>query len=199
MRSLIRPAVVSLLLFTAATGLIYPAAVTGLAQLLFPSHANGTLIGPRDRPVGSALIGQPFSDPKYFWGRPSATTPVPYNAAASASSNFGPSNPALVDSEVRPRIAQLRAAGSPDTTSIPVDLVTSSASGLDPDITPAAAAYQVGRVARARGLGSDVVRALVARVTEHRQFGVLGEPRVNVLRLNLALDSITGVRAPPRD
>jgi potassium-transporting ATPase KdpC subunit len=199
MRSLIRPAVVSLLLFTAATGLIYPAAVTGLAQLLFPSQANGTLIGPRERPVGSALIGQPFSDPKYFWGRPSATTPVPYNAAASASSNFGPLNPALVDSEVRPRIAQLHAAGTPDSTPIPVDLVTSSASGLDPDITPAAAAYQIGRVAHARGLRADVVGALVARATAGRQFGVFGEPRVNVLRLNLALDSTTGARAAPRD
>lgn len=191
MRSLIRPAVVSLLLLSAATGLIYPAAVTGLAQLLFPGRAHGSLMGPPDRPTGSALIGQPFSDPKYFWGRPSATAPVPYNAAASGSSNFGPSNPALVDSEVGPRISQLRAAGPPDTTPIPVDLVTSSASGLDPDISPAAAAYQISRVARARGLPPDAVRLLVAHATQGRQFGVLGEPRVNVLRLNIALDSAT--------
>lgn len=194
MRSLLRPTVVSFLLFTVGAGVLYPAAVTGLAQLLFPGRANGSLIVRGDRTVGSALIGQPFSDPKYFWGRPSATTPVPYNAGSSAASNFGPSNPALVDSEVAPRIAQLHAADPSNGALIPVDLVTSSGSGLDPAISPAAAAYQVSRVAEARGLAPEAVRRLVARATEGRQWGVLGEPRVNVLQLNLALDSAAVVR-----
>jgi potassium-transporting ATPase KdpC subunit len=194
MRSLLRPTVVSFLLFTVGAGVLYPAAVTGLAQLLFPGRANGSLIVRGDRTVGSALIGQPFSDPKYFWGRPSATTPVPYNAGSSAASNFGPSNPALVDSEIAPRIAQLRAADPSNAAPIPVDLVTSSGSGLDPAISPAAAAYQVSRVAEARRLAPEAVRRLVALATEGRQWGVLGEPRVNVLQLNLALDSAAVVR-----
>lgn len=193
MRSLIRQTVVSFVLFTVGAGVIYPAAVTGLAQLLFPGRANGSLIVRGGRAVGSTLIGQPFSDPKYFWGRPSATTPVPYNAGSSAATNFGPSNPALVDSEIAPRVAQLRAADPRNAAPIPVDLVTSSGSGLDPAISPAAAAYQVRRVAEARRLAPEAVRRLVARATEGRQLGVLGEPRVNVLHLNLALDSAAAV------
>lgn len=189
MRSLIRPTVVMLLLLTALTGLAYPLAVTGLAQLLFPHQANGSLISVGGRPVGSELIGQPFSDPRYFWGRPSATAPMPYNGSASSGSNLGPTNPALAEA-VAARITALQAADPGNTTPVPVDLVTASASGLDPHISPAAAAYQVARVARARGLSATAVGELVAKATEGRQFGVLGEPRVNVLRLNLALDAL---------
>lgn len=174
---------------TLITGLIYPLIMTGLAQALFPRQANGSLIIRDGNAIGSALIGQPFDDPKYFWGRPSGTAPFPYNAAASGGSNLGPTNPALI-AAVKARVAALRAADPGNAAAVPVELVTASASGLDPEISPAAADYQVGRVARARGLPPGIVRKLVAEHTEARQFGILGEPRVNVLRLNLALDAM---------
>jgi K+-transporting ATPase KdpC subunit len=189
MRSQIRPALMLLLLFTVMTGLIYPLVVTGLAQLVFPRQANGSLIVQNGQAVGSTLIGQPFDDPQYFWGRLSATRPYPYNAASSSGSNLGPSNPALLD-QVKARIAALKAADPNNTQPIPVDLVTSSGSGLDPDISVAAAFYQLPRVAKARGLSETAVLALVDKYTQGRQFGFLGEPRVNVLELNLALDGI---------
>jgi len=185
----IRPAIVLFALLAIITGLIYPLVITGVAQAVFPAQANGSLIYRNGQPVGSALIGQPFDDPKYFWGRLSATSPFPYNAAASSGSNYGPLSSALSD-EVQSRIDALKAAGPTNNQPIPVDLVTSSASGLDPHVSPAAALYQVPRVARARGLTEDQVRALVAQFTEGRQFGILGEPRVNVLKLNLALDGM---------
>ncbi|MBK6423491.1 MAG: potassium-transporting ATPase subunit KdpC [Gemmatimonadetes bacterium] len=190
MRTLLRPAVVSLLLLTLLTGVLYPVAVTGIGAALFPHQAAGSQLRAGDRVVGSALIGQPFSGPQYFWSRPSATGPVPYNGALSSGSNLGPSNPALHQA-VADRIAALRAADPDNLAPVPVDLVTASASGLDPHITPAAAEFQAARVARSRGLPVDSVRALVARYTEGRQFGILGEPRVHVLRLNLALDGVT--------
>ena len=183
-----RPALVLLAVLTILTGAVYPLAVTGVAQIALPYQANGSLIERHGRAVGSELIGQPFSDPKYFWPRLSATSPYPYNAASSSGSNLGPLNPALLD-EVAGRIKALRAADPGNAAPVPVDLVTSSASGLDPDISPAAAAYQVERVAKARGLSAAQVRALVARYTQGRQLGFLGEPRVNVLALNLALDA----------
>jgi potassium-transporting ATPase KdpC subunit len=190
-KPLLRPAIVLLTSFTILTGLVYPLIVTGLAQAIFPVQANGSLIrrGQGDRVIGSALIGQPFADPRYFWGRPSATTPFPYNAAASIGSNLGPSNPALA-AAVQARVAALRAADPGNKAPVPVDLVTASASGLDPDISVAAALYQVPRVARARGLSLESLRQLVADHTEARQLGVMGEPRVNVLKLNLALDAV---------
>lgn len=187
MTAQLRPALVSLLLLTLLTGLLYPLAVTGIAQALFPYQANGSLLVQNGQVVGSELIGQNFTDPKYFWGRLSATGPVPYNAAASSGSNLGPLNEALF-AATQARIDALKAADPENTAPIPVDLVTASASGLDPHISPAAAEYQVHRVAAARGLDEAAVRDLVARLTEGRQFGFLGEPRVNVLRLNLALD-----------
>lgn len=187
MRTLIRNALSLLLALTVLTGLVYPLVVTGLAQALFPHAANGSLIVREGQPLGSALIGQPFSDPKYFWSRPSATTPFADNPLASGGSNLGPRNPALL-AAVRQRIAALRAADPGNTAPVPVDLVTASASGLDPQISPAAAQYQIGRVARVRHLPPAQVAALVARATEGRQFGLLGEPRVNVLKLNLLLD-----------
>lgn len=192
MMNLLRPAAVLLGLFTLTTGVAYPFVVTGVAQIAFPEQANGSLILRDGRTVGSALIGQAFDDPRYFWGRPSATSPVSYDARASTGSNIGPTSPALLAS-VRDRVAALRSAhpehaGQP----VPVDLVTASASGLDPDISPAAALFQVGRVARARGLNKDRVRSLVERSVEGRSLGVLGEPRVNVLRLNVALDALAG-------
>ncbi|MBP9201920.1 MAG: potassium-transporting ATPase subunit KdpC [Gemmatimonadales bacterium] len=190
MRTLLRPAVVSLLLLTLLTGVLYPVAVTGIGAALFPRQAAGSQLRAGDRVVGSALLGQPFRGPQYFWPRPSATGPVPYNGALSSGSNLGPSNPALHQA-VADRIAALRAADPDNLAPVPVDLVTASASGLDPHITPAAAEYQAARVARARGLPVDRVRALVARYTEGRQFGILGEARVHVLRLNLALDGVT--------
>jgi K+-transporting ATPase ATPase C chain len=182
-----RPALVMLVLLTIVTGVAYPLVVTGIAQATFPGKANGSLIESGGKALGSALIGQPFADPKYFWSRASATAPMPYNAAASAGSNQGPTNPALAEA-VAARIKALRDADPDNKAPIPADLVTASGSGLDPHISPAAAAYQVGRVARVRGLPVEKVQSLVDAHTEGRQLGVLGEPRVNVLALNLALD-----------
>lgn len=185
----LRPAMLSLLLLTVITGVAYPLLVTGIAQLLFPEQATGTLIVLDGKAVGSSLIGQPFDDPRYFWGRLSATAPFAYNAGASSGSNLGPMNPAL-SKAVQDRVAALHAADPGNPQAIPVDLVTASGSGLDPHISPAAALYQVRRVARARGLDEAAVRQLVERHVEGRQFGLLGEPRVNVLALNLALDAL---------
>lgn len=187
MGKLIRSAIVMLLLMTVITGVAYPLVVTGVAQVLFPSQANGSLIARDGKPIGSTLIGQSFDDPKYFWGRPSATSPQPNNALSSSGSNLGPTNPALTDA-VKQRIDALHAADPGNTAPVPVDLVTASASGLDPEISPAAAAYQVARVAKARGLSESQVRSMVIMATTGRQFGMLGEARVNVLKLNLALD-----------
>ena len=184
----LRPALVALLLFTLITGGIYPALVTGLSQLLFPYQANGSLIVQNGKIVGSELIGQPFADPAYFWGRPSATGPFPYNAGASSGSNQGPTNPALLEA-VKGRIEALKQVDPDNSAPIPVDLVTASGSGLDPHISPAAAFYQVARVAKARGLPTEQVKNLVVENIEDRQWGFLGEPRVNVLKLNLALDA----------
>ncbi len=184
----LRPAVLVLLMMTVLTGLIYPAVVTGIAQVVFPSQANGSLITVGGKTVGSALIGQPFDDPKYFWGRLSATSPYPYNAAASSGSNLGPTNPALAD-EVKARIDALQAADPGNTQPIPVDLVTSSGSGQDPDISVAAARYQAPRVARLRSMDLSRVQQLIQQNTTGRWLGILGEPRVNVLKLNLALDA----------
>lgn len=192
----LRAAVVLFVALTIVTGVAYPVAVTGLAQVLFPSKANGSLIELGDRAVGSRLIGQPFAGVGYFWSRPSATSPVAYNAAASSGSNLGPLNPALTDG-VQVRIAALRAADPENKLEIPVDLVTASASGLDPHITPAAAEFQVARVARERQLSEQTVRGLVRVHTSGRQWGFLGEPRVNVLELNLALAAQSN--SPPKD
>lgn len=187
MRALLRPALVFIALMTLLTGVLYPAAITGLAQLLFPSQANGSLVVVDGTARGSRLIGQPFGAPGYLWSRPSATGPVPNNAAASSGSNLGPSNPALVEA-VAGRIAALRAADSTLTRPVPVDLVTASGSGLDPHLSLAAAAVQVPRIARARGMTTAAVQAVIAAHTEGRFLGVFGEPRVNVLMVNLALD-----------
>jgi K+-transporting ATPase ATPase C chain len=184
----LRPAIVLTLALTVLTGLVYPLIVTGAAQILFPRQANGSLIVQDGTIVGSSLIGQPFDDPGYFWSRPSATSPYPYNAAASSGSNLGPTNPALAEA-VKARIAALRTADPGNPAPVPVDLVTASGSGLDPHISPAGAFYQVGRVARARKLDESAVRGLVERHIEGRQLGLLGEPRVNVLALNRALDA----------
>lgn len=184
----LRIGLLMLVIFSVITGVLYPLAVTGVAQLLFPTQANGSLIVQQGKLEGSALIGQPFSDPKYFWGRISATAPFPYNSQDSTGSNLGPTNPALLD-QVKTRIAALRAMDPANQEPIPVDLVTASGSGLDPDISPAAADYQVERVAHTRHLNVNVVRALVEKYTTGRQLGFLGEPRVNVLELNLALDA----------
>lgn len=188
MSKLLRQSFSLLLLMTVITGVLYPLAATGLAQLIFPRQANGSVIMKDGKPVGSVLIGQSFTDPKYFWGRPSATSPNAYNASASSGSNLGPTNPALTDA-VKWRIAALRAVDPGNTAPVPVDLVTASGSGLDPQISPAAAQYQLARVAKARGLSTAQVQALVNEYTQGRQFGLLGEPRVNVLQLNLALDA----------
>jgi potassium-transporting ATPase KdpC subunit len=189
-----RPAIVLLILFTAITGLLYPVVVTGIAQLTMPGKANGSLLEAGGKAVGSALIGQPFSDPKYFWPRPSATAPYPYNASASSGSNLGPTNPALADA-VAARVRTLREADPGNHAPVPVDLVTASASGLDPDISPAAAEYQIARVASTRGMEPAKVRALVEQATDGRQLGFLGEPVVNVLELNLMLDATHRVPA----
>ena len=180
----------ALLFFTVITGVAYPLVVTGIAQVVFKDKANGSLIVKDDKVLGSGLIGQPFSDPKYFWSRASGTSPQPYNGAASSGTNQGPTNPALKEA-VEGRVKALRDAGGDAAQPVPVDLVTASGSGLDPHISPAAAEYQIARVAKARNIPEDKVRALVARYTEGRQLGVLGEPRVNVLELNLALDAAT--------
>lgn len=207
--SVVRPAVVLLVVLTFLTGLLYPLVVTGLSQAIFSNQANGSLIRSFDIPsagirsdapgiggreqtgrvIGSRWIGQPFDDPGYFWGRPSATVPFPYNAAASSGSNLGPSNPALIEAALA-RLAALRDADPGKLEPVPVDLVTASASGLDPHISVAAALYQLPRVTRARGLDMEAVRRLIAQNTEGRQFGIFGEPRVNVLLLNLALDEV---------
>jgi K+-transporting ATPase ATPase C chain len=183
----LRPVLMVFLLLTLLTGIAYPLLVTGVAQLALPGKANGSLIRREGGYTGSELIGQPFNEPKYFWGRLSATPDFPYNSASSSGSNLGPSNPALVEA-VRARVEALQKADPGNKSSIPIDLVTSSGSGLDPHISPAAALYQVSRVARVRGLSEDQVRRLVEQFTEPRQWGFLGEPRVNVLKLNLALD-----------
>jgi len=188
MTKMIRPALVLFVLLSAITGLLYPLAVTGAAQALLAHQANGSVVLHDGRPVGSALIGQHFSEPRYFWGRPSATTPAPYNAMASGGANLGPLNPALVDA-VQARVAALRAADPTQRTPVPLDLVTTSASGLDPHISPAAARWQAPRVARLRGLAPQQVDQLIVQHTEAPLWGLLGEPRVNVLALNLALDA----------
>jgi potassium-transporting ATPase KdpC subunit len=185
----LRPALVLLFLLTVLTGLVYPALVTVVAQTAFAHQANGSFVFRGTDVAGSTLIGQPFDDPKYFWGRLSATAPFAYNAAASSGSNLGPLNPALVDA-VKARVDALRAADPDNHAPVPVDLATASGSGLDPHVSPAAAHWQVPRVARARGLDPAMVDALVTRNTEGRQWGFLGEPRVNVLALNLALDAL---------
>ncbi|WP_225073608.1 potassium-transporting ATPase subunit KdpC [Desulfuromonas sp. CSMB_57] len=189
MLTMLRPALVLLAAFTVITGIAYPLVVTGFAQVLFPFQANGSIISKDGKPVGSALIGQLFDDPRYFWGRPSATTPFPYNGAASSGSNFGQANPALHE-RVASRLLVLRVADPSNTEPVPADLVTASASGLDPHMSPSAAQFQIGRVARSRGLDEAKVRALVVDHTEGRTFALLGEPRVNVLRLNLGLDEL---------
>jgi K+-transporting ATPase ATPase C chain len=185
----LRPAVISFVVLSMVTGVAYPLLVTGISQATLSDKANGSLIAKDGKTVGSSLIGQSFSDPKYFWGRPSATGPVPNNAGASSGSNLGPTNPALMDA-VQARVQALRDADPGNQQPVPVDLVTASASGLDPHISPAAAEYQLARVARMRGLDATYVRMLVAEHTEGRQFGILGEPTVNVLELNLALDAV---------
>ena len=185
----LKPAILMLLVLTLLVGVAYPALVTGIAQLAFKSQANGSLIERDGKVVGSMLIGQPFSDPKYFWSRPSATSPMPYNAGNSGGSNLGPTNSALEDA-IKSRIEALKVADSTQAAPIPVDLVTASGSGLDPHISPAAALWQAPRVARLRNLPLDKVEQLIAVNTQGRTFGLLGEPRVNVLMLNLALDAI---------
>ena len=194
MSNLIRPAIGLFGLLTVLTGVVYPLSVTGIARWAFPEKAMGSLFWEDEQPRGSALIGQPFIDPKYFWGRRSATSPFPYNAAASSGSNLGPLNPALLEA-VKGRVETVRQSDPSEAKPvpakpIPIDLVTASGSGLDPHISPAGAEVQVNRVATARGLDAERVRNLVANHTEGRQFGILGEPRVNVLRLNLALDAL---------
>jgi K+-transporting ATPase ATPase C chain len=189
MKKLIRPVLVLFALLTVFTGVVYPLVVTAVGHAAFPRQASGSLIEKSGKAVGSAVIGQQFDAPYYFWGRLSATTPNPYNAQNSGGSNLGPTNPALAD-EIKGRIDALKAAGTDMSKPVPVDLVTSSASGLDPEISPAAAAYQAARVAKARGLTVDQVDELVARDASGRQFGIFGEARVNVLKLNLALDDL---------
>jgi potassium-transporting ATPase KdpC subunit len=189
MKNLFRPLIVLFVVLTAITGIAYPAVMTGIGQAVFNHEANGSLIEQNGKVVGSALIGQQFDAPKYFWGRLSATSPNPYNASGSSASNLGPTNSALTDN-VKARIQALKDAGTDMSQPVPVDLVTSSGSGLDPDITPAAAAYQVARVAKARNLQPADVQALVDRYTTGRQFGIIGEPHVNVLELNVALDAM---------
>lgn len=185
--TLVRQSVLIFLVLTVITGVIYPLVVTGVAQVVFSHQANGSLIEREGKVVGSELIGQQFDDPKYFSSRPSATGPTPYNAAASTGSNYGPTNPAQIDA-VRGRVEDLKQANPEQSEKIPVDLVTASGSGLDPHISPAAAEFQIPRVAKARGLDEEPVREQVLAHTEGRTFGLLGEPRVNVLELNLALD-----------
>jgi potassium-transporting ATPase KdpC subunit len=188
-KTILRPALVFFALLTLLVGVVYPVLVTGVAKAVFPYQAGGSIVVKDGKPVGSAVIGQNFSDAKHFWGRPSATTPQPYNGLASGGSNLGPLNPALVDA-VKGRVEALRSADPGNTAPVPVDLVTASASGLDPDISVAAARYQTARVARARGLSPDKVAALVDRQIQRPWPPFIGEPVVNVLRLNLALDAL---------
>ncbi|AJC22729.1 potassium-transporting ATPase subunit KdpC [Pandoraea pulmonicola] len=190
MKTLFRPMLSLFVVLSVITGLVYPLVVTGIGRAAFSREASGSLIYKDGKAVGSALIGQNFDEPKYFWGRLSATAPMPDNGMASGGSNFGPLNPALADA-VKGRVAALREADPTAALPIPADLVTASASGLDPEISPAAADYQVARVAKARSLSPDAVRELIARCTQGRQWGIFGEPRVNVLKLNLALDELT--------
>ena len=190
----LRPAIVLFVLLSVITGIAYPLLTTGIGQWLLPAQANGSLITKDGKVIGSSLIGQNFTELKYFWGRPSATGPYPNNAAASSGSNLGPLNPALADA-VKARVAALKSAdlaitGQENTLPVPVDLVTASASGLDPEISPAAALYQVNRVAKARGLSVDKIQAAITANTKDRQLGILGEPRVNVVMLNIALDNL---------
>lgn len=184
----LKPALIMLLFFTCLTGIAYPLLVTFGAQILFPNQANGSLIINEKQMIGSELIGQPFTRPDFFWGRPSATSPNPYNAGASSGSNLGPTNPNLIET-VKTRIAALQAADPENKAPVPIDLVTASASGLDPHISPAAAQYQINRIAKLRKFNPEKLRELVQSHTEWRQWGLLGEPRVNVLSLNLALDA----------
>lgn len=188
MKNILRPALVLFLVLTLLTGIVYPLVVTGVAQTLFPSQAHGSLILRDGKVVGSTLIGQNFTDPAHFWGRPSATAPMSNNASASSGSNQGPMNPALADA-VKGRVAVLRAADPANKAAVPVDLVTASASGLDPHISLAAAQYQLGRVATARKLSVPVVQGLIDQSTQRPLLGLLGEPVINVLQLNLALDA----------
>ncbi|HSY08049.1 MAG TPA: potassium-transporting ATPase subunit KdpC [Steroidobacteraceae bacterium] len=190
MSAIIRPAVILFAFLTVLTGIVYPLVVTAIAEVAFPYPAQGSVIVRNGKLVGSELIGQSFSDPKYFWSRPSATSPQPYNGTGSTGSNLGPLNPALIDA-VKARIQALKAADPNNKAPIPVDLVTASASGLDPHVSVAAAQYQINRIARARGLRVGAIQALVAAYTEGRLLGVLGEARVNVLELNLALDALS--------
>lgn len=192
MRSAVVPSILLLAVFTLMTGIVYPLAMTLVGHVCFPARAGGSIVRIDGRTVGSALIGQSFTGPRYFWGRPSAASP-PYNAAASTGSNLGPANPALFDS-IGVRIERLRLADPDNEAPVPVDLVTASGSGLDPHLSPAAAYFQVGRVARARGVDPATIRDLVRAYVEPRQFGLLGEPRVNVLALNLALDGFGETR-----
>jgi K+-transporting ATPase ATPase C chain len=186
----LKPAIILFVLLSVLTGVIYPAVVTGLAHLLFPDQANGSLMTDRiGKLTGSSLIGQPFSSPGHFWGRPSATGPFPYNAGASSGSNLGPTNPALIDA-VKARIQALQVADPDNKAPVPVDLITASGSGLDPHISPAAAEYQINRVAKVHNIKPEILRALIDANTEARQWGFLGELRINVLTLNLALDAL---------
>ena len=189
MSKILLPSLLTLVVFSVLTGLIYPFVVTGIAAVCCARQAQGSLIRQGDRLVGSSLLGQPFDDPKYFWPRPSATTPQPYNGVSSAGSNLGPTNPAQIDA-VKAQLTALQQADPDNKSPVPVDLVTASGSGLDPHISPAAAEYQIARVAHARGVDPQRLRGLVAAHTQARQLGVLGEPRVNVLELNLALDAL---------
>ncbi len=189
MNAIVRPAIVCFAVLTLLTGIVYPLVVTGIGQAAFPQQTAGSLIVKNGKPVGSLLIGQNFSDPKYLWGRPSATSPTPYNASNSSGSNLGPLNPALADA-VKARIAALRAADPGNTAAVPVDLVTTSGSGLDPHLSAAGAQFQATRIARVRHLPLQTVQQLMAQHTEGPLFGLLGEPRVNVLQFNLALDAL---------
>ena len=188
----VRTAIITLVIFTVITGLLYPLLVTGIAQVVFPEKANGSFVKREGRTLGSELIGQPFSDPKYFWSRLSATGPFAYNAGASSGSNYGPLNPVLLEM-VRKRVQDLKAADPQNSQRIPVDLVTASGSGLDPHVSIAAARYQISRVAHARGMSEDKIRSLVDQYTEGRQLGFLGEPRVDVLKLNIALNEMKSI------
>lgn len=189
MIAILRTSIVLLFIFTIITGIVYPVALTGISQAVFPEQANGSLIFKEGKPVGSLLIGQPFNDPRYFLARPSSTKPFPYNAASSAGSNLSQGNPALLEA-VSDRVAGLQAADPSNRKDIPVDLVTSSSSGLDPHISPAAAEYQVQRIAKEWSMTEEDIRTVVLSCTEDRQFGILGEPRVNVLCLNISLDEL---------